>query len=100
MELKAFGVYVSPYMYTESSDKSQAEKSKCGLLVISKIMEFIFESLALKSGMIYSSPESPAMLYKYFIKYSIESISILRYSRNYLYAFPFGKQFLSVNMKT
>lgn len=60
----------------------------------------VFLSLALNCVMIYSSPESPAVLYKYFMKYSIENISILRYSRKYLYAFPFGKQFLSVNMKT
>lgn len=67
---------------------------------VSKIMQLTFESLVLKCVMIYSSLESPAVLYKYFMKYSTESISILRYSGNYLYAFWFGKQFLSVNMKT
>lgn len=56
-----------------------------------KIMEFIFESFVLKSVMIYSLLEFRGILYKYFMKYFIEGISILRYSRNYLYVFVFGK---------
>lgn len=35
---------------------------------VSKIIELTFESLVLKFVMIYSSPESPAVLHKYFMK--------------------------------
>ena len=86
-------VNVHLYVCTKSSDKSKAEKSKWSLRLVFLKSQSLFLSLVLKCVMIYSSPEPPAVLYKYFMKYSTESISILRCSRNYVYAFLFGKQF-------